>query len=277
LLLKVTFGKEGEPGDETVNHYDNKGRLQSVTDSRRPDNPIAFRYDANGRKTRIAIVKPPDDSSGTRAISMSPDAFFEHPEMAPNLPDGGTAVTLYDASDRPTEVQLHDPAGTIVSRMVRVYDDRGNATEERETMENTLTMIPAKQRGEILSKSGMSAQDLRDQLAKFLGAQGELYSSRYSYDKQGRKTLTIRNVFNHDENRTETSYNEHGDVAKETSRSSQTDIGDEQTDTTYSSEVLYSYEYDSNGNWTMKKSTSRSLPDGQPKTLTEVRRTIEYY
>ena len=276
-LIKVTSGKDDESATETVYHYDEQGRLQSVTNSRQLDNPIAFRYDANGRKRRIAIVQPAAHPPGTGAVSMSADAFFENPERAPNLPDGGTAITLYDANDRPTEVQLHDPAGTLVRRAVRVYDDHGNVTEERHTLDDPLNMIPAKEQSNILSKSGMSAQDLRDQLTKFLGASGDLFSSRYTYDNLGRKTLTVENVFNHADHRTETSYNDHGDVARETSQLSQAPGENEQADGIQSSEVFYSYKYDSKGNWTTKRSTSRSLPDGKPRDSTEVHRTIEYY
>jgi len=275
LLLKVTFGKEGEPAIETVNHYDDQGRLQSTTNSSSPDNPIMFRYDPDGRKTRVAIVLPADNPPGARAVSMSPGAFFESPERAPNLPDGGTAITLFGTNDRLTEVQLHDALGAIVSRAVRVYDDHGNIIEERQTMDDPLKMLQAKDRSTILSQSGMSAQDLREQLTKFLGAPGEMYSCRYEYDKLGRKTQTTRKVFNHSEDRTETSYNDHGDVATEIS-SSKTDVDNGQAERSQS-EVIYSYVYDSMGNWTLEKSTSRTLPDGPPNDSTEVRRSIEYY
>jgi YD repeat-containing protein len=275
LLLKMTFGKEGEPACETVNHYDDQGHLQSTTNSGSPGNPILFRYDSQGRKTRVAIVHPPEIPPGTGAVSMSIEAFFDHPERAPNLPEGGTAITLYDANDRPTEVQLHDPAGTIVSRTVRIYDDRGNIIEERQTLEDPLRILPATAQNNILSESGASAQDLREQLAQFLGAPAETYSCRYEYDKLGRKTHTIQTMFNHAEDRSETSYNDHGDVAKETS-TNKTDEGDGLTERSQS-EVIYSYVYDSMGNWTVRKSTSRTLPDGSASDSGEVRRTVEYY
>jgi hypothetical protein len=41
--------------------------------------------------------------------------------------------------------------------------------------------------------------------------------------------------------------------------------------------TLYSYKYDSNGNWTVKRSNSIALPDGHPRDLTEVHRSLEYY
>jgi hypothetical protein len=206
---------------------------------------------------------------------MSIEAFFDHPERAPNLPEGGTAITLYDANDRPTEVQLHDPAGTIVSRTVRIYDDRGNIIEERQTLEDPLRILPATAQNNILSQSGASAQDLREQLTHFLGTPAETYSCRYEYDKLGRKTQMIRTMFNHAEDRTETSYNDHGDVAKETSIDKMDD-GNGKTETSQS-QVIYSYVYDSMGNWTSKTLTSRTLPDGSPSSSSEVRRTIDYY
>jgi hypothetical protein len=275
LLLKVTSGKEGEPVCETVNHYDDQGRLQSTTNSRSPDNPIIFRYESGGREKRVVIVQPAGNPPETGAVSMSIDALFEHPEKAPNLFDGGSAITIYDANDRPTEVQLHDASGTLVSRTVRTYDDRGNVIEERQTMEDPLRMLPGKTQKAILSQSGMSAQDLREKLATFLGVQGEMYSRRYEYDKQGRKTQMIQTMLNHSEDRTEISYNDHGDVAKEIS-TSKIDDGNGKAERSQS-EVMYSYVYDTIKNWTLKKSIFRTLPDGLPSEPSEVHRTIEYY
>jgi hypothetical protein len=234
-----------------------------------------FRYDTDGRKTRVAIVPPADNPPGTPAVSMSIDAFFDKPEKAPNLFDGGSIITLYDANDRPTEVQLHDPAGTLVNRTVRIYDDRGNVIDERQTMEDPLRMLPARVQSTILSQSGISAQDLREKLTTFLVAPGVMYSCRYESDKLGRKTLMIRTVLNHSEDRTETTYNDHGDLAKEISTMKTDD--DNGLTKRSQSEVTYSYVYDSMGNWTFRKSTSRTLPDGSPNDSTEVRRTIEYY
>lgn len=276
LLLSVTFGEEGKAANEMVYRYDDQGRLQSITDSGRPGHPVVFRYDADGKKTRIATVPPAAYPPGT-AVGISSEALFAAPELAPLLPEGGPAITLYDEQDRPTEVQLYDPAGTLVRRFVRVYDDRGNVVDERQISEDLLGIIPAQQQSDIFAETGASAQDLRAELTKFLGSSGELYSSHYEYDQEGRKTLAMHTVLNHTAERTETSYNDHGDVAKEIAQSSPIGSGHEQPASAHSSEVVYSYEYDSKGNWTVKKTTSRTLPDGQPRALTEVRRAIEYY
>ncbi len=86
-------------------------------------------------------------------------------------------------------------------------------------------------------------------------------------------------MFNHMDDRADTAYNEHGDVVKEISHNTTTSgTGNPEADGTLSSETIYSYDYDSYGNWTVKKTSSRSLPDGTFKDQGDkVLRTIEYY
>lgn len=277
LLLRVTSGEKGKPANEIVNHYDDQGRLQSTTDSSRTGSSVVYRYDSDGRKTRIATIQPAAHSPGLGAVGFSVDALFETPEAAPILPNGGSAVTLYDAHDRPVEVRLLDPSGALVNRAVRVYDERGNVIEERQTMEDPLKLLSATQQSDILSRSGLSTEDLRGEFAKFLGSPSELYSCRYQYDSAGRKTLTIRSMFHHTDERTETRYNDHGDVAEEITQFSEDAPGSEPDQRTHSSAVHSTYQYDSHGNWTVKQSGFRASADAQPSHSSEVRRSIEYY
>ncbi|MGA8086001.1 MAG: hypothetical protein WCA10_01765 [Terracidiphilus sp.] len=277
LLRKTTQSSSGEPQEQVVYQYDNQGRLQSITDSRDPNNPIAFRYDANGKKTKIAIAHPFDLPQGPDAISRNVEASFESAGSAATLPEGGSAVTLYDEHDRPTEIQTCNASGKIVSRTLRVYDDRGRIVEEKQTMDDPLKMIPAGDQKKIFASGGIAPQELRDQLAQFLGG-SEMWSMKYSYDAQGRRSKMTRTVFNHMEEEVESAYDEHGDVAKEFSQNTVSGTGKAEADGTRSTERNYSYEYDSYGNWTVKKSSSRSLPDGTFMDAgDEMRRTLEYF
>ncbi len=279
-LLRVAREKDEEPEGETIYLYNDHGRLESITNSANPDNPIAFRYDANGRKSKIAIAKPIDSRAGQgeHAVSYSPDYFFEtNSGAAASMPGGGSALTLYDDHDRPTEVQTRNASGQIVFRSFRVYDDNGHVLEEKQTMDDVLRMIPATDQKKIMDQAGVSAQELRDQIAQVLGG-SEMQSTTYTYDAQGRKTLTIQRGMGHMEERIETSYNEHGDVAKETWQTTMSGTKDGENDGSRSSERIYFYEYDSYGNWTVRKTSSRSLPDGTFKNAEdEMRRTIEYF
>ena len=277
LLRKTMQDNKGEAAKEVIYHYDDLARLQSITDSKDPNNPIAFRYDANGKKTKIAIVHPFDLPRGLGAVSRSVEAAFDAAGSAAALPEGGSALTLYDEHDRPTEIQTRNASGEMKSRTLRVYDDQGRVVEEKEIMDDPLKMLAGGDQTKILASGDVSPQELRDQLAQFLGG-SEMWSIKYTYDAQGRRSKMVRKIFNHMEEQVEMAFNEHGDVAKETTQSTMRGTPNAENDERQSAETVYAYEYDSYGNWTVKKTSSRTLPDGTFKDSgDETSRTIEYF
>lgn len=274
-LLKLTVGTDGKIESQTDYNYDDHGRLKSINNSNDPNNPIAFRYDSNGKKTKIAIEKPVELPDGTGAVSSSGRRLFEDGINEMVIREGGSTITQYDELDRPSEVQLHDISGTLTSRAIRVYDQQGRVAEEKMVMADPLALIPGLQKKVL--QDAAEAHQLRDQITAFLGG-SEMWSTRYKYDDQGRKILTIRNTFNHIAETISTTYNDHGDVIKEVTLYSASRTGNPAADETSNSETVYFYEYDASGNWTRQRISSRELPDGTLKDLgNEVRRTIEYY
>lgn len=276
-LLKRTIETDGKITCEINYDYDEHGRLKSITNSTDPTNPIALQYDAGGKKTRIAISKPVQLPPGTSAVSSSFQKLFDD-DQAKGIAtlDGGSTITIYDQLDRPSEVQLHDVNGTLTSRAVRTYDQQGRVIEEKMLMADPLSMMSADQQKEILA-SGGTAQELREKMTEFLGG-SEMWSIKYEYDAKGRKTLTTRNTFNHIHDTISTMYNEQGDIAREISQNTTTGTPDGAHDETNAGETIYSYEYDTNGNWTSKKTATRPLPDGTLKDNNDpVHRTLEYY
>jgi hypothetical protein len=275
-LLKVAYGNEGEATTETVYFHDSQGRLLSVVDSRKPDNPITVHYDELGKKTMAQIFRSEDYHPNT-AFGGSP---FEIAAMGPNLPGGGSATTIYDEHDRPTEIQARDAQGELVSRAVRIYDAQGNVTEERQILDSPEKIIPVEARLEILKSTGTSLQDLREQLTKLMGGNTGPYSIAYKYDAQGRVEQTHRQIFNK-EDVIENTYNEHGDKASEITRTTQIGSEGEQSTTAASvphySEVRYSYQYDDHGNWTEELVSYRSSPDGTFESSTLRQRSLTYY
>lgn len=237
-LLKTAGGKEGEPSQETNYSYDGQGRQLNITDSRTPDNPITFHFDERGRKTKVQVSRPEDYRPNT-AVAGSP---FQVADMAPNLPGGGGATTIYDEDDRPTEVQVRDAKGKLVSRALRTYDAQGRVGEEKQILDNPETMIPAEALEQVLEASGASREELREQLrgqlTKLMGGQAGPFSVVYSYDAQGRVNQMRRQIFNQ-EQVIETIYNEHGDKAAEITRSRQIG-GDEEQSTPGSGLPQYS-------------------------------------
>jgi YD repeat-containing protein len=279
-LLKTASGTEGQAFAETNYSYDHQGRLQMISRSDKPENAVTFRYDDQGRKSKIAMSRPADYRANV-ATGGSP---FEAAEMAPNLPGGGTATTIYDEHDRATEVQVRDASGEIVNRAVRTYDAQGHVLEEKQIQDDPVTMFPAEVRAQILEQSGLSPdqlqEEIRAQLTKLLAGQSGLYSMSYSYDDQGRVTRANRRILNEGQE-IETTYNEHGDIASEITRSTglarQPDAATPGPGLPAYSEARYSYKYDRQGNWIEQTISFRSTPDGAFQSSTMTKRTLTYY
>jgi YD repeat-containing protein len=216
-LLKIVSGVEGQSSTETNYSYEEQGRLEKITGVGRTDNPITFRYDEHRRKNKIEISSPMDYRPGI-AEGGSP---FEAVDRAPNLPGGGSATTIYDEHDRATEVQVRDADGELVNRAVRTYDAQGHVTEETLIWDSPEKMFPIEFQTKILEESGLSLdqlkQELRTQLTKLMGGESGPYSVAYAYDTNGRVNHTNRRIFNRTEE-IETAYNEHGDAASEITR-----------------------------------------------------------
>jgi YD repeat-containing protein len=279
-LLNVAHGTEGQALEQMTYSYDQQGRLQKISDASRPDNPVIFRYDQQGRRTEILTSRAADYRPGI-AEGGSP---FEIAQRAPNLPGGGSATTVYDEHDRPTEVQVRDTEGELVSRAVRVYDAQGHIVEERRILENLAPMIPADVRAQMLEQSGLSAEQLRQeltaQLTKLMAGPFGVYSVSYSYDAHGRLSHTTRRIFNHLVE-IEATYNEYGDVESEITRRAQLlqqadPTAPAPTPNSYS-ELRYSYHYDQHENWIEKLSSYRSSPDGTFQSQPVIKRTLTYY
>jgi hypothetical protein len=277
--LKVVYGAEGQAQEQTTYSYDQQGRLRSISDASRPDNPAIFRYDERGRKTATLTSCAADYRPGI-AEAGSP---FEIAQRAPNLPGGGSATTIYDDHDRPTEVQVRDMEDQLVSRAVRSYDAQGHIIEEKQILENLGPLLPADFQARMLEASGLSAEQLRQeltaQLSKLMGGQSGMHSVSYGYDAHGRLHHTTRRIFDRMDE-IETTYNEHGDVESEITRSAQLP---QQADPTAArspnryTEVRYSYHYDQHGNWIEKLSSYRSGLDSAFQSQPVIKRTLTYY
>ena len=241
--------------------------------------PVLFRYDEHGGKTKIQTSRA-SDYRPRIASGLSP---FEAAEMAPNLPDGGTTTTLYDEHDRPTEVQVRDTNDELVIRALRTYDAQGHVSEEKQTYDNLVTMFPQEVRQKLLDDSGLSADQLRQeldgQLTKLMKGQAGPYSVSYCYDSEGRLIHTDRRIFNL-EDEIDTTYNEHGDTESEITRSTRPEAENidaaSRTRSSYS-ETRYSYQYDQHGNWTEKLVSYRSTFDSAFQSSTVIKRSLIYY
>jgi YD repeat-containing protein len=265
-LIKITSGKEG--GASAVTHYafDDQGRLISINTNGAA--PVTFHYDEQGHKTKVQTSRAGDYRANV-AVAGFP---FAAADMPPNLADGGTTKTKYDENDRPTEVEVRNAQGELISRAVRIYDQQGNVKEEKQILDDPISILPAEVRAKIAGEPGQ-AEALRAELTQMMGGHEGLSSIGYTYDAQGRVIERAEQFFNQVD-RIETTYNDQGDVAGEKTLSTQ--VG-EQEQTSQSPEARFTYHYDQHGNWTEKIASQSTSPRGAFEPTYSTRRTLTYF
>lgn len=276
-LFKTASGTEGQALDETTYSYDSQGRIEKITSSNKGETPILFRYDEQGRKTKIQALL----ASDYRPNVASGGSPFEALEMMPNIPGGGTTTTTYDEHDRPLEVAVRDANGELINRALRTYDAQGRVSDEKQVYDNLATMFPPEIRQKLQDESGLSAEQLREelnaQLSKLMNGHDDSYSISNRYDSAGRLIHMSRRIFNMEEE-IDTTYNEHGDRESEITLGTRPPSENAPAAESQSySETHYSYQYDPHGNWTEQTIEFRTSPDAAFQPSTMIKRSLTYY
>ena len=270
-LAKVVSGMLGDPDLETIYVYNDAGKLSAITNNGGQGGRTGFQYDEQGYKTSIQTFDPKVlERVQNSAFGGSPwDAAVE---AGIGVPHAGSVTTTYDQNDQPTELQIRDPAGRLVSRLVRKYDEHGHLSEEKPFLENPALLFLDKLSAEDRAKlTPAQINALSSGMRTLLGGQAPAGTS-FSYDSQGRlfetrernmvfeKTTTILYNDRGDKAEERTSFipnsvipigvphsiDEHGALAPSEPAKPQTSPLPEQ------SEVHYEYQYDSHGNWTQQ-------------------------
>jgi hypothetical protein len=308
-LLRSSWGKPGaQPASEAINSYDDKGRLLSVThrsvagDANAPitetiesysydesgrlveiaargedGSHSTFEYDRRGGKTMIRTFAPKKPQDKLVGFAGSP---FDIAQAGHGIPDGASVTIIYNNLDVPSEVQVHDSEGHFLSRITRSYNAQGQVGEDKQVIENPefmlRAMLPAEARDQL-------PPGFTEEAKVFFRGKDGFYGTSYTYDAQNRQTL-MRRWFGPTCEEITTTYNEHGDKAEEHSTYSQPAAAAEgppgahpSSEPQKQSEVRYSYEYDSQGNWTEETMTSRSSLDESFKASNTYRRKLTYF
>jgi hypothetical protein len=109
-----------------------------------------------------------------------------------------------------------------VNRAERTYDSQGRILEEKQILDHPEAMIPPEKRAKIVEQSGLSYDQLREELrtkfTELMAGHSGTYTVSFSYDDKGRPAVMRRRIFDREEE-IETTYNDHGDVSSEITRS----------------------------------------------------------
>lgn len=293
LTTRVS-GKLGEPGSESLYFYDDAGRLLSITNNLRKDSRLDFHYDAQGRKSSIQSFAP-GSLENKRNVAFG-GSDWDAIQSGFRVSEGGTVVTLYNQNDQPTEAQVRDAQGQIVSSVVRTYGPNGQLNEEKPTFENLapalIENMPADQQNQV------SPEDIKHMsmvMARVMTGRTPA-GTTYTYDSQNRLTATRERNMMFDLT-TSIAYNEQGDKAEERKTYAENSIipagvefsvGEDgavipnkpsaqqppQPSLPEPTVIKYTYQYDAYGNWTQQTATDTVHPE-RPPTLRN--RTITYY
>jgi hypothetical protein len=246
---------------ERVYSYDGTGKLISVTSSG-ADVTDEFHYDEQGKKTRVRTVPP---RSPDRGAGLSGPFVFENAEEGDCLTGGGSVTTRYNDEDQPIESLVRDAHGELLGKIVHNYTD-GRLIGE------TLVWVSLDLVSELRQLPAQELRVAQGQMKQVMSEMGLNNIERsYVYDDKGR---VIGRLFRAGDVREETttSYNEHGDVAETVriERCIDRIIQDSPIWTDCRSEIRYSYQYDSHGNW-----IEQTTVDGPPSSATH--RKLTYY
>ena len=211
-LEKMMWGKRGESVGETLYTYDDAGRLLTFTNT--GINRIEFNYQPDGSKISVQTFDPKIIEQRQNSLSASPQWIAA--QAGSGVPFGGNVTMIYDTHDNPTEMQIRDAGGGVVTRIVRTYDAEGRLAEERLVEQN----MPSS------SHSWLTTEELAEMSPAQLNAYSKgLYAlikspigTTYAYDSQGRitKTRELNLLF---EETTTIFYNAQGNKSREGKRS----------------------------------------------------------
>jgi YD repeat-containing protein len=293
-LAKVVSGKLGEPGSETVYAYNEAGRLLAISNNGGEGGRTDFHYDEQGHKTSIQNFDPKVlERAQNSMLSGSPwDAAVG---AGIGVPLGGNLATIYDENDQPTEAQIRDATGRLVSRFVRKYDANGRLVEEDPVEENPALFFAERFAAEGQPQLTASQLEAMNTAMKSLLRGRSGTGTSYIYDEQGRTSKIHDRNFVFDKI-TIIIYNDLGDKAEE--RTTFTENGVIPTGVPHSidehgalvpsdpaieppasplpeqSEVHYAYQYDSHGNWTQQ--TANDISSGVASSSVRNRK-LTYY
>jgi YD repeat-containing protein len=292
-LTKTISSNASEPGTETLYTYDEAGRPLSITKaSKEGGSKTEFHYDEQGRKTAVqnfdarTFQRPQGAAYGGSPWDLAV-------EVGIGASVGGHITTIYDGN-QPTEAQIYDSDGLIVSRIVRSYDADGRIIEEKQIQENPAWLFADRFSAEERAQLNDKQLEAMNKATKSMLSGRSGTGISYAYDAQGRVTKIHDRNFALEKVST-ISYNEHGDrsaVHDTIPVNSTVPVGvpfsvdengtlipsnpaAEPTEfPEISGEVRYTYQYDSYGNWTEQTAHQSSTPEG---SLSVRHRTLTYY
>jgi hypothetical protein len=220
---------------------------------------LVFQYDAKRRLMRVDEHTPDgtervqqsylydDDGTSTVTVYVDPPLLYKNVTVSADVMlqislDAACIMTIRDSVGRDVKKVLYDSDNRVIKRVLFRYDAAGRLVEE----------------GEIESGSRLRA-DMRN---------------LYKYDHQDNRIAAEMHWGDLGGQRKTMSYTEMGDLKEMRIAPLPTEIGLLETPPW---STHYSYEYDTQGNWTSRTEQTRRLDSGLVTHTGVTRRTLKYW
>jgi len=297
-LVKTASGKSGEPANESLYTYDERGRPKEITNADGKGNLTSYRYDEQGRKTEIKTFGPEVFERNRKGVMVA-GSLWDAAQTGIGALEGGSVTTVFDERGLPIELQILSSEGRVVSRFIRTYDANGRIMEENQIQENPALLMVDRLSGEGQEKPDDKQLEAMNKAMKAMMSGKNGTGKSFTYDSQGRVT-EVRDRNSASDSVTTTSYNEHGDKSEERMTTTSNlvfpagvalTIDEDGTlipdsdppppgpERTLLNITEFRYEYDQYGNWTERTVVNRQVVDssesGEYSTL--YRRTLTYF
>lgn len=266
LLRARSYGAAGALVSDVRYIYDDEERLvaeQHVSQDGTVSTPITYAYDTVGGKTRIQELDYDEEANLLIGIEDSTSAI--------NADNAHRVETRYDNRDKVVEVRVFDTAGSLVSRVEIIRDERGKPLEETQYQGDVVRFGPG-------SSSTEEIESLtEEQKAEFNAAVAQMFSPgtamskhTHQYDLEGRLIESTLTMMGMEVGRQTFAYDQAGNKSEEISHNVGGTMG----------KTIFTRDYDEHGNWTRELLSTVSNWDAEfglstPAQVTH--RTITYF
>ncbi len=289
---------DGAPAT-TVYQYDAEGRLIEAEErfgaapgrhiwyERDGEGHLTAAYEAQGNRRRL-IESVTRDAGGARSsvvylpgpvVGVDPCYGVEGSEMFYNVPGAVTQTTFCDAADRPLRVEFHDDVRELLSTIEFTRDARGHIVRE----ESRFT-------GEVpphMRTAGSTGTNRRQEILDTLRAAfaGNIFlSMTFDRDESGRVVSSTRRHGMLAEDRSDFTYDTHGNVIEQINHDSGHSLGPDETGAIVARNhrdawwrTRFEYVYDDRGNWTERIACHGIGTEGEIRRTNVEWRRISYW
>lgn len=250
--------------------YDDKGR--PIAEQRFMSNgetyaPTVYRYDAEGRRTKIQTSSFTAEDNSMIGIEGTNTSIAAH--------NAKRIETSYDEREATIEVRIYNPDDALIARIEIARDARGNPLEETQYLGDVVSFDRCSNGAcptqEQLPLTVEQRAELEAEVSQVFAPGAVMAQHKHSYDERGRLVESNLTMMEMQVSRQTFAYDEAGNKVEQASY-------DE--DGSFQSKALFTRKFDEHGNWTEEIVSTASKWDaefGLSIPLNVTRRAITYY